>query len=332
MHTVFVTGCASGFGFHLARRLLALGHRVVATDPHLGTWVPALDARDPARLLALALDVRDAAQVADVSARALAWGAVDVLVNNAGYAVFGTQEEADLEAVRRLFDVNVLGVGRVTQALLPSIRANRGVVVQLSSVAGRTVFPESGWYAATKYAVEAMSEALFQETSAFGVRVRLIQPGSFATGFQARATAESRPRDPASPYASQHALWDARKTAVLESPQDPAAVAEAIVQSLEDPAPMRRIPVGPDALRIVGLRDALGPDAWSSLAGDRAGRLTPHEAGLVLHPSEVLALQGVEAEERRARLGPTRAARDHGHLGHWTETPEGRAALDLLDL
>jgi NADP-dependent 3-hydroxy acid dehydrogenase YdfG len=331
MHTVFVTGCASGFGFHLARRLLALGHRVVATDPELGSWSADLDPPDPAHLLVLQLDVRHARQVAEAARRALAWAPVNVLVNNAGYAVFGTQEEADLESVRDLLDVNVLGVGRVTQALLPSIRANRGIIVQLSSVAGRTVFPESGWYAATKYAVEAMSEALYQETHNFGVRIRLIQPGSFATGFQARALAASLPRDPTSPYASQHRVWDDRKDAVLEPPQDPALVVEAIVASLADPAPFRRIPVGPDAARIVGLRDALGPDAWSRLAGDRAGADHPHEPGQVLHPAEVLALHGMEAEERRLRLRETVAARDHGHLSHWTDTPEGRAALDELE-
>ena len=102
---------------------------------------------------------------------------VDVLVNNAGYAVFATQEEADLEQIRDLFDVNVLGPARTTQAFLPSLRDRRGVVVQLSSVAGRMTFPESGFYAATKHALEAMSHALLCEAGPMGVRVRVIQPG-----------------------------------------------------------------------------------------------------------------------------------------------------------
>jgi NADP-dependent 3-hydroxy acid dehydrogenase YdfG len=312
--SAFVTGASSGFGFALCGRLLAEGWRVVATADADGPWAEALP-----RAEIMACDVADPASVAQAAARA---GDVDLLVNNAGYAVFGSQEEADLDAVRAMFEVNVFGLGRVTQALLPRLRAARGTVVQLSSIAGRTVFPESGWYAATKYAVEAMSEALFQETCRFGVKVRLVEPGSFATGFQARATAASRPRDPSGAYAALHPAWDARKTAVLEPPQDPQLVVDAIVRSLDDPAPFLRVPVGPDALRILGLRDALGADRWSRFAADRAGLEAPHAPGEVLSPAEVLA--------GAADLDATRAAMAHGHLGHWAESAEGRAALARL--
>ncbi|MBA2320045.1 MAG: SDR family NAD(P)-dependent oxidoreductase, partial [Deltaproteobacteria bacterium] len=181
MRSAFVTGSGSGFGFGVCRRLLADGWRVVATGERPGPWQDAL----PGAEIRIC-DVADARSVAKATADV---GEIDVLVNNAGYAVFGSQEEADIDAVRRMFEVNVFGVARVTQALLPTLRRTHGTLVQLSSIAGRTVFPESGYYAATKYAVEAMSEALFQETCQFGIRIRLIQPGSFATGFQARATA-----------------------------------------------------------------------------------------------------------------------------------------------
>jgi len=332
MSTVFVTGCSSGFGFHLARRLLADGHRVVATDPSLDGWVERLEAPGPARLLALPLDVRDADEVRTAIREALAWSPVDVLVNNAGYAVFGTIEEADLEAVRALFDVNVLGVARVTQALLPALRAARGTVVFLSSIAGRTVFPESGFYAGTKYAVEAMGEALHQETAAAGVRVRLIAPGSFATGFQARATAASRPRDPLGPYAALQPGWDARKMGVLCPGQDPRRVVDAIIASIADPAPFRRVPVGPDAVRILGLRDALGPDAWSRLAGVRAGGTPSGEPGDVVGPAEVLAAAsaGGDGGELAEALAPTLAAYRFGHLEHWAIHDAGRRALAVL--
>lgn len=315
MRSAFVTGSGSGFGFALCRRLLAEGWRVVATDERVGVWADALQGAE-----IRACDVADPASVAAATA---AVGDVDVLVNNAGYAVFGSQEEADLDAVRAMFEVNVFGVARVTQALLPRLRASAGTIVQLSSVAGRTVFPESGFYAASKYAVEAMSEALFQETCKFGVRIRVVEPGSFATGFQARATAASRPRDPASPYAALHPTWDARKYALLEPPQDPALVVDAIVRSLDDPSPFTRIPVGPDAVRILAARDALGPDPWSRLAADRAGLEAAHGPDQVLSPEEVLAADP-------ARLGPTRAAAAHGHLEHWAETEAGRQALRIL--
>jgi NADP-dependent 3-hydroxy acid dehydrogenase YdfG len=317
MRTVFITGCATGFGHHLAKRLAASGDRVIATDPDLA----ALDGIRGDHVVRLRLDVTSAE---DVRAAALAAGPVDVLVNNAGHAVFGSIEEADLAAVQAMFDVNVLGLARVTQALLPALRASKGTIVQLSSVAGRTVFAESGFYAATKHAVEAMSEALFQEACTFGVKVRVIEPGSFDTMFLPRAIRLSKPRDPSSPYAHLHPTWDARKFTVLEKPQDPALVVDAILAAIEDPAPFRRIPVGPDARRLLGLKDALRPDAWSLFHGERNGLvIDAHADHEVPSPAEVLAAPP-------DALASAFAALDHGHLGHWDDTELGRAALARL--
>jgi NADP-dependent 3-hydroxy acid dehydrogenase YdfG len=327
MYTFFITGCATGFGFELAQRAIALGHRVVATDQRPGDLEDRLtDGHDVAnRLLVCELDVRDPASVDRGVAAAARWGSVDVLVNNAGYAVFGTQEEADLEAVRDLFDVNVLGAARVTQRLLRQLRERRGTIVQLSSIAGRTVFPESGFYAATKYALEAMSEALFQETCTFGIRVRLIEPGSFDTRFLATAAVASRPRSPQSAYAGLHPVWDDRKFGVLEKPQRPALVVDAILSSLESTEAFLRVPVGPDAERVLGLRDALTADAWVRFAAERNGAgPTTHVANEVLSPQEVLQTADVAA------LAATLAALRFGHLTHWAQTEEGRSALAHL--
>ena len=259
--TAFVTGCASGFGFAIARRLLTLGHRVVATAPQAGGWMEELG-RPGAAYLPLVLDVRDEAAVSEAVSTALAWGPVDLLVNNAGKGYFATQEEGDAEAFRDLLDVNVVGPARLTRALLPSLRARRGVIVQISSVAGQAVFPESGFYAATKHALEAMSQALVQEVQPFGVRVRVIQPGQFDTRFQETAAAISPSPGPDSPYASLREGWRALRLAVLEPPQDPELVADAVLASVEDPAPYLWIPVGPDAEQILARRRALGADAW----------------------------------------------------------------------
>lgn len=274
MRTVFITGCATGFGHLLAKRLLADGHRVVATDQAMGSWTTALAAPQE-RLLCLEMDVRKPQQVQEAVGRALAWGPVDTLVNNAGYAVFGTQEELDLALVQHMFDVNVVGVARVTQALLPTLRACAGTVVQLSSVAGRTVFTESGFYAASKYAVEAMTEALWQETFHTGLKVRLIEPGSFATQFLPTAQRIS-PEPPAdSPYAAQRATWAARKDEALEPPQDPHLVVDAIVHSLAAPERFLRVPVGLDSQRILALRDSMGPDDFSRHTAEKG--LLPDE-------------------------------------------------------
>jgi len=264
--TALITGCRSGFGHRLARRLLDDGWAVVATDPQLDGWHTALPHAE--RLTVRPLDVRDPAQVATVVGEL---DHLDVLVNNGGYAVFGTQEEVDLEVVRDLFDVNVLGAARMTRAALPLLRASQGTIVQLSSVAGRTVFPESGFYAATKHAIEAMSDALVQEVGPLGVRVRVIEPGSFATRFLDTAQQRSPAPPPESPYADLRPLWSQRKGEVLEPPQDPQLVADAIVASLARPALFERVVVGPDAQRILDARDLLGADGFSLLSAERNG-------------------------------------------------------------
>jgi NAD(P)-dependent dehydrogenase (short-subunit alcohol dehydrogenase family) len=302
-----ITGCGSGFGYHLAERLLREGWSVVATDP------------DPQRLDGLVgaechrLDLRKPEEISAVAAAA---GPVDLLVNNAGYAVFGTVEEANVSTVEAMFAVNVFGLARMTQAVLPALRSRSGTVVNLSSVAGRVVFPESGFYAASKYAVEALSEALFQECAGFGLRVRVVEPGSFATRFLETARAASTPRSAQSPYIDAHENWDRAKFSVLEEPQDPAQVVDAILDSLSDARPFLRVPVGRDSERLLALRDGLSVDAWSRFAGHRQGVSLPDGfAGDPYSPAELASLTELEPE----RLEATMLALDTGHLAHWSE-------------
>ncbi len=322
MTTAFVTGAGSGIGFAISRRLLDQGWNVVATDLTTERWPAELGAPRP-RLRVLPMDVRSDAQV---RAAALAAGSVDLLVNNAGIAVFGTQEESDLEAVRSLFEVNVLGPARVTQALLPVLRERHGAVVQISSLAGKSVFPESGFYAATKHALEAMSEALVQETAPFGLRVRVVEPGNYATQLQATAAGASGPPPGDSPYTDLRPIWDARREAVLTTPGgDPDEVAAAVVASLDDPAPFGRVAVGRDAAHILDLRRAIGDDAFVQLSIERnGGPPSRSRAGRVLTPEEVL-------DGAADVLGATREALAHGHLEHWQESEVGRRALRRLE-
>ena len=335
MKRAFITGCASGFGHALARALLEEGYEVVASDMDVeGLMIAFDDLSECSELKLLNIDVREAEQVSRGVANI---GEVDLLVNNAGHAVFGSQEETDLSLIKDLFEVNVFGPMRVTQALLPSLRARQGTIVQLSSVAGRTVFPESGFYAATKHAIEALSEAIFQETCTFGIRLRLVEPGSFATRFLRHAEQASPPRLPDSPYATLHETWDARKWETLEQPQDPALVVRAIMDSLDDPRPWLRIPVGLDANRILGLKDRLNPDAWSRLAGTRNGlEQTTTDPGDVLSPEQVLDRWGKRRKNAKWKkaevleLTPTVAALQGAHLEHWRSTEAGVTALEKL--
>lgn len=319
---VLISGCGSGFGRGLAVALLRRGAHVIATEPDV-TGLEA-DLRGAAGDVGtLEVHPLDVARSEQVRAVAVAAGAVDVLVNNAGYAFFGTLEEGSSEAFARLLDVNVVGVHRLTRAMLPGLRERGGVVVMVSSIAGRTVFPESGFYAATKYAVEAMAEALFQETCSFGVRIRLVEPGSFDTNFLPTAMALSVARTPDSPYAPLRETWDARKVSVLEAPQDPTLVVDAILASLEDDRPFLRVPVGLDAARILAVRDALSPDGWVRLAAARLGCDPGHEPGDVLPPGQALVAPVDD-------LGPTLVAWRAGHLDHWADLPRGPEALRRL--
>ena len=260
--TLFITGCRSGFGLVLSKMALEQGHRVIATDPDLSA-LQGLLASDSDQLLTLQLDVTDQAMVDAAAIAAQKFGGVDVLVNNGGYAFFETIEEGDADKFNQMFNVNVTGSVRVLQALMPQLRARSGTVVALSSVAAKVVFPESGFYAATKFALEAIHEALVQECASFNVKVRIIRPGSFNTNFLATAIANSQDRSQGSVYAPQYDDWDKRKCSVLESPQDPELVAEAILASLVREEPYLRIPVGLDSVRLLKNRENQPPAGWS---------------------------------------------------------------------
>lgn len=263
-----VTGCGSGFGRAVARRLLLDGAEVVATDPEPAGLAAALleglpaASRDAAaaRLRTVAFDLRYPGHVRRVAEAA---GDVDLLVNNAGYAVFAPQDGPDeWDRVRAFWDANVMGTARLTAAVLPGLRRRRGLVVQISSVAGRVTFAESGFYAAGKAALEALAEALYLENTAWGLRVAILRPGRFATDFEARAADHSPPRDDAGPHADHFAVWDAGRDAVLGPAGDPREVSEAVVAALHDPRPFFRAAVGADAEALLARREALGEDAF----------------------------------------------------------------------
>lgn len=317
---MFVTGCGSGFGLALTRHLLAGGDHVIGTERDVEgvaeRVLHGLPGEASSRFVVRALELLEPRSIERATADV---GSLDVLVNNAGYALFATQAEGDPAAVEAMFRANVFGMVRVTRRLLPQIRSSSGVIVQLSSVAGRMAFPESGFYAATKFAVEGLSEALYVENCSFGVRVVVVEPGSFDTGFLTRAVAESPDRAPDSPYAALFPSWDEAKFGVLETPQAPQWVAEAITNALESPQGFQRVVVGADAQRILALRDAMTPDGWVRLMGERNGGPPCPE---LPRPEDVV---GDEAADSVVQL----AARS-GHLSHWAATEQGRAALRRL--
>ncbi|SNB61399.1 NADP-dependent 3-hydroxy acid dehydrogenase YdfG [Arboricoccus pini] len=183
----FITGCSTGFGFELGRLLIDAGYPTVVTARDVGKLKPLVDGKDNA--LALALDVTKQDQVdAAVTATEARFGRLDVLVNNAGYGYQSSIEEGIADEIKAMFDANVFGLAAMTRAVLPGMRERRqGHVVNISSVAGFIGFPGSGYYAASKHAVNAISDALDKEVSPLGIKVMCVEPGPFRTDWAGRS-------------------------------------------------------------------------------------------------------------------------------------------------
>jgi len=241
-----ITGCSSGIGHETALKLQEAGFHVIATAPKLDELV---DLRDQGCEV-IELDVTDQESCRKaVESAERHHGAVDVLVNNAGYGQYGPIEEIPIEAIRWQFEVNVFGMIRMAQLCLPAMRRqNRGRIINLSSIAGEIEQPGAGVYHATKHAVEAIDAALRVEVEDFGIKVIGIQPGPVNTNFDDVAVAAIPDTGPESPYLDfkenlkefTHKLLEPGGMGVLE----PSQVADRIVAAATDDDPAARYHVG----------------------------------------------------------------------------------------
>ncbi|WP_326955406.1 oxidoreductase [Amycolatopsis sp. NBC_01286] len=257
----FITGCSTGLGRALATHVLERGWRaaVTARDPRT---VADLVGRHGDRAIALTLDVTNPSQVAAAVKRAEEkFGRIDVLVNNAGYGYLAAVEEGDDAEVRALFDTNVFGLADVTKAVLPGMRARRsGHVVNVSSLGGLAGFGATGYYHATKFAVEGLSESLAAEVAPLGIGVTIVEPGAFRTNWSGPSMKQSPIR--IDDYAETAGK---RREATLSTygsqPGDPARAAEAIVTVLAAAEPPLRLLLGTAALKVArGKIEALRRD------------------------------------------------------------------------
>ncbi|HEU4658020.1 MAG TPA: SDR family NAD(P)-dependent oxidoreductase [Capillimicrobium sp.] len=264
--TVLITGCSTGIGRATALRLARAGHVVYATARRL----EAIGDLEAAGCRTLALDVTDEASMsAAVAAVEEARGAVDVLVNNAGYSQSGAVETIPMEALRRQFETNVFGLVRMCQLVLPRMREQRfGRIVNVSSMGANFTFPGGGAYHATKYAVEALSDALRFEVKGFGVDVVLIQPGLIRTRFGDTAIGAIEDADDG-PYAAFNAaVAKATANAYGKGPLgklggEPDDVAKAIEKAIE--RPRIRVRVTPSAHLLVGQRRLMPDGLWDRM-------------------------------------------------------------------
>lgn len=270
---VFITGASRGFGFAAAEELLARGHRVAATMRNPDRDGEAVRALDPERVAVLRCDVKDRASI-DAAAEGARerFGRIDALFNNAGYGLYGPIEDLSEEEILRQMDTNFVGQIRVAQALLPTMREQgAGKIINVSSLAGRIVGPLMGLYAASKWAVEAMSEALRYEVSRWGVDVTILEPGMYRSDWQTtNLDVAAAVREGRSVYqqSAEHALAEFRKRAATRPGSRSVATAVADIVELVQQLPMRW-PVGEDTVQTIRLREAMTDLEWEErLRGD----------------------------------------------------------------
>jgi short-subunit dehydrogenase len=264
---VLITGCSTGIGRAAAEALLTRGHSVWATARRpetladlaaKGAHVTALDVTEEASM---------SAAVAEVEA---AHGAVGTLVNNAGYGEYGAVEEVAMDKVRAMFETNVFGLARMCQLVLPGMRAaGSGRIINLSSMGGRMTFPLGGYYHATKYAVEALSDALRVEVKPFGVQVVVIEPGITRSGFEETiAGSDALASHDHSPYAAMRASVAEGNSAAYANPRLSASaesVAQTLVKAVEADRPRTRYLLTPAARAMVTARAVGGDRVWDGI-------------------------------------------------------------------
>jgi NAD(P)-dependent dehydrogenase (short-subunit alcohol dehydrogenase family) len=259
---VLITGCSSGIGHATAELLAREGWTVYATARKPETLVDL----ERAGCRTLALDVTDeASMTVAINAVQEAEGAVGVLVNNAGYSQSGAVESVPLEQVRRQFETNVFGLLRMCQLVLPGMREQHwGRIVNLSSMGGRLVFPGGGIYHATKYAVEALSDALRFEVRGFGVEVIIIEPGLIVTNFGETAAASVQAEGPYTEFNRKVASLteNAYHGPMAKLGSGPETVARTIAGALKADHPKPRYPVTASAHLLINQRRLMPDRLW----------------------------------------------------------------------
>ncbi|ACU73226.1 short-chain dehydrogenase/reductase SDR [Catenulispora acidiphila DSM 44928] len=263
--TWFITGASRGFGRIWAEAALSRGDRVAATARRPESLQPLVDVYGDA-VLPLVLDVTDrAAAFAAVARAAETFGRLDVVVNNAGYGLFGIVEEVTEEQARAQLDTNLLGPLWVTQAALPYLREQgSGHILQVSSLGGLAGFPTLGLYNASKWGLEGMSEALAQEVGPLGIHVTIVEPGPYGTDWSGGSAVH------AEPMAAYEPIREARRAgATTRAPQDPAMTAEVILELVDTEEPPLRLFLGAYPYPVVeaAYRKRLETwEAWRPLA------------------------------------------------------------------
>ncbi len=244
----FITGCSTGLGRALAQRVLEHGHRAVVTARR-PDQISDIVADYSANALAVALDINDHAQVDAAIAQAdEQFGGIDVLVNNAGYGYLAAVEEGDEQDIRDMFETNFFSLAALIRKVLPGMRARKsGHIINISSVGGLVGAASSGFYNATKFAVEGLSDALAKEVEPLGIRVTAIEPGPFRTDWAGRSLRQAK--HPIAAYADTAAARRAQITSYSgKQAGDPVRAADAIIKVVESDDPPHNLILGKNGL------------------------------------------------------------------------------------
>lgn len=264
---ILITGCSTGIGAATAQYLAKKGHTVYASARKIDSLADSV----AAGAQALALDVTDEASMVEaVNTIVAEHGRVGALVNNAGYAQFGAVEDVPVDLIRRQLETNVVGLARMSQLVLPSMRAaGAGRIVNIGSMGGRLVFPYGGYYHATKYAVEAISDALRYEVRPHGVQVILIEPGLIATEFGntgSHTLGEAKPDE--SVYRKGADRFDAMMGALYDNKllaSGPIAIAKTVEKALTRRSPHSRYVTPAVTRSMIHMRTFMPGKAWDRM-------------------------------------------------------------------
>lgn len=251
----FITGCSTGFGRELALAALAKGYRVAVTSRNTGDVTDIIN-QYPDASISIPLDVTKPAEIKSAVDKAIEkFGQIDVLVNNAGIGYFAAIEESEEEEVRKMFEINVFGLAHVTQEVLPHMRKQHsGHILNISSIGGLRSFPGVGFYNATKFAVDGLSECLAKEVAGLGIKVTIIAPSGFRTDWAGRSAKDSD--NAISDYADTAGKnKDTIRGYSGNQPGDPAKAALAMIKVVESENPPLRLLLGQAAVK--GAREKL---------------------------------------------------------------------------
>lgn len=266
--TVLITGASIGIGRATAEFFQSHGWNVSATmrNPEAGAALAALE-----NVLVTKLDVNDEASIrAAVAATLERFGQIDVLVNNAGYGVYGILEATSMDDLRRQFETNVLGLLATSKAVIPGMRKqHNGVIVNVSSIAGRIALPTGAPYCGTKFAVEGITEALYYEMKSIGVRVKLVEPGFIKTNFGNAMSFSNNTS--LTEYQPMVVEFSKAISPMVANAAEPSLAAEVIFRAATDGTDQLRYLVGKDAEHLIGLREAQDDEAFFKGMGKTFG-------------------------------------------------------------